>query len=83
MATIEQRMTKVEHEVSSIKATLEHLATKTDLADVKTDIARLDAKIDTSIADLKSDLSWRMFGMGIGLMVAFASVVAAAQTIFD
>ena len=72
-------MSTVENEVSSIKATLEHLATKADLADVKTDIAQLDAKLEKSV----SDLTWRMLGMGIGLMVAFASVVAAAQTIFD
>ena len=65
MATMEERMSTVEQEVSSIKATLEHLATKEDLA------------------ELKSDLTWRMFGMGVGLMVAFASVVATAQTIFD
>ena len=49
----------------------------------KADIAQLDAKLEKSVSDLKSDLTWRMFGMGIGLMVAFASVVAAAETIFD
>ncbi len=79
MATMEERMSKVEQEVSSIKATLEHLATKSDLADVKADIAQLDAKLEKSV----SDLTWRMFGMGVGLMVAFASVIAAAQTVFD
>ena len=79
MATMEERVSNVEQEVSSIKATLEHLATKSDLAEVKTDIAQLDAKLEKSV----SDLTWRMFGMGVGLMVAFASVIAAAQTIFD
>ena len=79
MATMEERMSNVEQEVSSIKATLKHLATKSDLAEVKTDIAQLDAKLEKSV----SDLTWRMFGMGVGLMVAFASVIAAAQTIFD
>ena len=83
MATMEERMSTVEQEVSSIKATLEHLATKADLAEVKTDIAQLDAKLETSVSDLKSDLTWRMFGMGVGLMVAVASVVAVVQTIFD
>ena len=76
MNTMEERMSTVEQEVSSIKATLEHLATKAD-------IVQLDAKLEKSVSDLKSDLSWRMFGMGVGLMVAFASVLAAAQTIFD
>ena len=82
MVTMEERMSTVEQEVSSSKATLEHLATKADLAEVKTDIAQLDAKLETSVSDLKSDLTWRMFGMGVGLMVAVASVVVV-QTIFD
>ena len=66
MATMEQRMSAVEQDVSSIKATLEHLATKADLAEVKTDIAKLDAKLEKSV----SDLTWRMFVMVVGLMVA-------------
>ena len=72
MATIEQRMSTVEQNVSSIKATLEHLATKAD-------IARLDAKLEKSV----SDLTWRMFGMVVGLMAGIASVVAVVQTVFD
>ncbi len=76
MTTLEQRMTVVENKVSSIEATLEHLATKSD-------IAQLDAKLEKTIADLKSDLTWRMFGMVIGLMVGMASVAAAIQTFFD
>ena len=65
-------MSTAEQEVSSIKATLEHLATKAD-------IARLDAKLEKSV----SDLTWRMFGMVVGLMVGIASVVAVVQTVFD
>jgi hypothetical protein len=80
---MEERMLTVEQEVFSIKATLEHLATKSDLTEVKTDIAKLDAKLEKSVSDLKSDLTWRMFGMVVGLMVAVASVVAVAQTVFD
>ena len=76
---MEERVSTVEQEVSSIKATLEHLATKSDLAEVKTDIAKLNAKLEKSV----SDLTWRMFGMLAGLMVAFGTLLAAAQTIFD
>ena len=72
MATMEERMSTAEQEVSSIKATLEHLATKAD-------IARLDANLEKSV----SDLTWRMFGMVVGLMVGIASVVAVVQTVFD
>ena len=72
MATMEQRMSAVEQDVSSIKATLEHLATKAD-------IARLDAKLEKSV----SDLTWRMFVMVVGLMAGIASVVAVVQTVFD
>lgn len=79
MATVEERMSTVENEVSSIKATLEHLATKADLADVKTDISQLDAKLEKSV----SDLTWRMFSMGVCLMLAFALVVPVAQTLLD
>ena len=79
MATMEQRMLTLEQGVSSIKATLGHLATKSDLAEVKTDIAKLDAKLEKSV----SDLTWRMFGMVVGLMVAVGSIVAATQTIFN
>ena len=83
MVTMEERMSTVEQQGSSIKATLGHRATKADLAEVKTDIAQLDAKLEKSVSDLKSDLTWRMFGMVVGLMVAVASVVAVAQTVFD
>lgn len=76
MVTMEERMSTVEQEVSSIKATLEHLATKSD-------VAKLEAKLESSISELKADLTWRMFGMVVGLMVAVASVVAVVQTIFD
>ncbi|MYA59039.1 MAG: hypothetical protein F4X40_00570 [Chloroflexi bacterium] len=69
MATMEERMTRVEQEVRSINATLEHLATKSDLAELK--------------AELIAELTWRMFGMVIALMVGVASVVAAVQTILD
>ena len=79
MTTMEERMLTVEQDVSYIKGSLEHLATKADLAEVKTDIARLDAKLEKSV----SDLTWRMFGMVVGLMVGIASVVAVVQTIFD
>ena len=79
MTTLEQRVTVVEREVSAIKATLEHLATKADLAEVKSDIANLDAKIEKSV----SDLTWRMFGMVIGLMVGLASIGAVFQTFFE
>ena len=65
-------MSTVEQDVSSIQATLEHLATKAD-------IARLDAKLEKSV----SDLTWRMFGMVVGLMAGIASVVAVVQTVFD
>lgn len=65
-------MSTVEQEVSSIKATLEHLATKAD-------IARLDSKLEKSV----SDLTWRMFGMLIGLLAAFGTLLVATQTIFD
>ncbi len=69
MTIMEGRTSTVEQEVSSIKATLEHLATKSDLAELK--------------ADLMSELTWRMFGMVVGLMVGIASVVAVVQTVFD
>lgn len=72
MVTMEERMSTVEQEVSSIRATLEHLATKED-------IARLDAKLEKSV----SDLTWRMFGMVVGLMVGIASIGAVIQTVFD
>ena len=65
-------MSTVEQDVSSIQATLEHLATKAD-------IAWLDAKLEKSV----SDLTWRMFGMVVGLMAGIASVVAVVQTVFD
>ncbi len=52
-----------------------------EVSSIKSTLEHLATKED--LAELKSDLTWRMFGMGIGLMVAFASVVAAAQAIFD
>ncbi len=62
MATVEERL-------ASVEAYMEHVATKSDLAELK--------------ADLMSELTWRMFGMVVGLMVGIASVVAVVQTVFD
>ena len=58
---------------------MEYLATKADLAEVKTDIAKLDAKLEKSV----SDLTWRMFGMVVGLMVGIASIGTVIQAVFD
>ena len=69
MATMEQRMSAVEQDVSYIKGSLEHLATKSDLAEMK--------------SELMSEITWRMFGMVVGLMVGIASVVAVVQTVFE
>ena len=62
-------MSTVEERLASVEASMEHVATKTDLAELK--------------ADLMSQLTWRMFGMVVGLMVGIASVVAVVQSVFD
>ena len=50
-------MSTAEQEASSMKSTLEHLATKYELTELKTDIAQLDAKLEKSVSDLKSVLT--------------------------
>ena len=40
-----------------MKSTLEHLATKYELTELKTDIAQLDVKLEKSVSDLKSVLT--------------------------
>ena len=109
MPTMEERMTRVEHDVAHIKATLEHVATKADLADfktevkaetaeIKTDIAEFkaesraeSAELKASMADLKSEmmteLTWRMFGMAVGMVVAISAAtgiaIAVAEMVLD
>ena len=58
-------MSTVEERLASVEASMEHVATKTDLAELK--------------ADLMSQLTWRMFGMVVGLMVG----IAVVQSVFD
>ena len=80
MTTLEQRMTVVENKVSSIEATLEHLATKSDVAEIKVAMAEMKE-------ELMTQLSWRMFGMVLGMFLTVSSVaavaIALAQTVFD
>ncbi|MXY47293.1 MAG: hypothetical protein F4Y44_10005 [Chloroflexi bacterium] len=58
MATIEERM-------SSVEATLPHLATKADVANLKADIK-----------DLEIRLTRLMYAMGVGILISIGLSVA-------
>ena len=46
-------------------------------------MSRLKLTSPSLKADLMSQLTWRMFGMVVGLMVGIASLVAVVQSVFD
>ena len=96
MATVEERLTTIEQDVAYLKAQMEHVATKTDVAAIKTamteDVAVIKtamaedaAVIKTAMAEMKSELmtelTWRTFGMVVGMFVAVASAVAVVQVV--
>ncbi len=61
MVTLEQRLMNVEADANQLKGAYEHLATKADLA-------RLEGKFDSDLANLENRLT-RWIAGGIGIMV--------------
>jgi hypothetical protein len=94
MATVEERL-------ASVETYMEHVATKADVAEItvamaENKVAMSEIKVAMSeskvaMAEMKEELmtqlTWRMFGMVVGMFVATASTaavaVAVSQTVFD
>ncbi len=64
MATVEERL-------ASVETYMEHVATRADVAEIK--VAMTEMK-----EELMTQLTWRMFGMIVGMFVAVSSVAAVA-----
>ena len=58
----------VEADVNQLKGAYEHVATKADVAQLKSDLVRLEAKIDSDLANLENRLT-RWIAGGIGVVV--------------
>ena len=58
----------VEADVNQLKGAYEHLATKADVALLKSDIVRLEGKMDADLANLGNRLT-RWIAGGIGVVV--------------
>ena len=56
MVTQEQRLMDVEAEVNQLKGAYEHLATKADVTQLKSDIVRLEGKMDSNLARLEGKI---------------------------
>jgi hypothetical protein len=69
MATMEQRMSTVEQDVSSIKATLEHLATKSDIANLK--------------SELMWWMFWLVIGTTVAIASVLVAVFLVAENLAD
>ncbi len=69
MPTVEERLAAVEARLAGVESYMEHVATKADIAEMK--------------SDLMAELTWRTFGMVVGMFVAVASAVAVVQAVFD
>lgn len=68
MVTQEQRLMDVEADVNQLKGAYEHVATKADVAQLKSDLVRLEGKIDSDLANLENRLT-RWIAGGIGVVV--------------
>ena len=70
----------------NISAATAHLATKDDLAAVKSQlearISSVKSELSTDIAALESRLVWRLSGMMLGTMLGTAGLVLAALRLF-
>ena len=58
----------VEADVNQLKDAYEHVATKADVAQLKSDLVRLEGKIDSDLANLENRLT-RWIAGGIGVVV--------------
>jgi hypothetical protein len=87
MATVEERL-------ASVETYMEHVATKADVAEITVAMSEIKvamAESKVAMAEMKEELmtqlTWRMFGMVVGMFVATASTaavaVAVSQTVFD
>ena len=56
MVTQEQHLMDVEADVNQLKGAYEHVATKADVALLKSDITRLEGKIDSDITRLEGKM---------------------------
>ena len=80
LATIEQDVSYLKQDVSYLKGYMEHVATKSDVNELRAEMADMKQ-------ELMTQLTWRMFGMIVGMFVSVSSVAAVAiavsQNIFD
>ena len=63
-------MASIEERVSRLEGGYSHLATRSDVADVRTEIADLRGEVKAEIADLKGELK--------GMKWTFGTLIAAA-----
>jgi hypothetical protein len=72
-----------QHALSELATTADiaHLATKADVAELKlttkTDIAELKLATKADLAEMKYDLSWRFFGMTVGVVGVMDAILFA------
>lgn len=55
----------------------EELATKTDIADLKVELAELRAEFKADIAALETRMTWRMMGVMAALLAAQGALIVA------
>ena len=72
--TLEDRVTILETRFDTILPTL---ATKADIAEVKTDIARLEGRID----NLETKMEGKMDALGNRLIIQFAGIAVAVAAL--
>lgn len=68
----------IEERLSRLEGVYEHLATKTDIANLKTDMANLEADVKSDIANLRTDfrdMEVRLTRWMIGGMAVWAAVI--------
>ena len=76
-------MTTLEVRVSRLEGGYEHLATKADVADLKSDIARVETRLEAKLASLESRLLRWMIAMVLTSIVVASSVATLVQGFVD
>ncbi len=65
----------VEADVNQLKGAYEHVATKADVVQLKSDIVRLEGKIDSDLANLENRLTrWIAGGIGVAVIGIVANI---------
>jgi hypothetical protein len=80
LGNVETHVSELRSQVSAVLAIIPHLATKADVADVRTGVGQVQADLTTGIGGVKADLGTRIGGVQADLATRIGGVQADLAT---